>query len=51
LNVAAAAEVWPSVDRRALSRAFAARKSQGIEFNSCDVSVYETTEMRAARAS
>jgi hypothetical protein len=43
LDVGATAEVWPSVDRRALSRVFAALKSQGLEFASCDVSVAATT--------
>lgn len=43
MNVAAAAEVWPSVDRRALSRAFAALKSQGMDFDSCEVDVYDMT--------
>src|SRR5262249_25645075 len=32
LNVAATADVWPSVDRDRLSRAFATLKSQGLEF-------------------
>jgi hypothetical protein len=43
LDVGATAEVWPSVDRRALARVFAALKSQGLEFESCDVSVTATT--------
>jgi hypothetical protein len=37
LDVAAAAAVWPSVDRRALSRAFSTLKSQDVEFERCEV--------------
>jgi hypothetical protein len=37
LDVDAAAQVWPSVDRRALSRAFSTLKSQELEFETCDV--------------
>ncbi len=43
MNVDLAAQVWPSVDRRALSRAFAALKSQGLAIESCNVDVEETT--------
>jgi hypothetical protein len=39
LNVAAAAEVWPSVDRQKLARAFATLKSQGLDFQSCNIDV------------
>ena len=39
LNVAATAEVWPNVDRQKLSRAFAMLKSQGLEFQSCSITV------------
>jgi hypothetical protein len=39
LNASAAASVWPSVDRRALTRAFAALKSQGLEFTRCAVTM------------
>jgi hypothetical protein len=39
MDVAAAADVWPSVDRRTLSRAFDALRSQGLVFDSCAVSV------------
>ena len=42
LDVSAAAEVWPSVDRRALSRAFATLKSQGLSFVACDIAVVES---------
>jgi hypothetical protein len=39
LDVAGAADVWPTVDRRALSRAFDTLKSQGLDFQSCTVTV------------
>jgi hypothetical protein len=37
LSVNATIQIWPSVDRRALTRAFASLKSQEIAFESCDV--------------
>ncbi len=39
LNVGVAAEVWPSVDRQALGRAFATLKSQALLFEDCAVSI------------
>jgi hypothetical protein len=39
LDVTAAAEVFPSVDRRALSRAFALLKSQEVAFDPCRIDV------------
>lgn len=39
LDVAAARQVWPTVDGAALSRAFAGLKSQGIQFENCKVDV------------
>ena len=39
LDVAAAADVWPTVDRRALSRAFDTLQSQGLDFQSCTITV------------
>jgi len=39
LNVAAAAEVWPNVDKERLTRAFGTLKSQGLEFQSCSITV------------
>jgi hypothetical protein len=39
LNVGAAAEVWPSVDRQALGRAFATLRSQTVLFEDCAVSI------------
>jgi hypothetical protein len=43
LNVAATAEVWPNVDRQKLSRAFAMLKSQGLEFQSCSITVRDAS--------
>jgi hypothetical protein len=43
LDVRAAAEVWPSLDREALTRAFATLKSQGLTFNRCDVTVADSS--------
>jgi hypothetical protein len=43
LDVTAAGEIWPSVDRRALGRAFSTLKSQGLYFERCDVVTAETT--------
>jgi hypothetical protein len=43
MNVMATAKVWPSVDRRALARAFTTLKSQGLTFESCEVSVSDTS--------
>lgn len=39
LDVVAAAEVFPSVDRRALSRAFSLLKSQEVAFDPCKVDI------------
>ncbi|HEX7793203.1 MAG TPA: hypothetical protein VF456_02575 [Vicinamibacterales bacterium] len=39
LNVGAAKAVWPSVDEKALGRAFAGLESQAIYFTDCQVSV------------
>lgn len=43
LDAAAAAEVYPTVDRRALARAFDGLRSQRIEFERCDVAMGEGT--------
>jgi hypothetical protein len=40
LDAAAAKAVWPTVDVRALSRAFEGLKSQGIVFDRCNVAVH-----------
>jgi hypothetical protein len=39
LDVDGATEIWPSVDRRALARAFDGLQSQSIEFERCDIAV------------
>lgn len=43
LDVNATAELWPSVDRRALGRAFSALKSQELALESCAVVLADTT--------
>jgi hypothetical protein len=42
LDASAAAAVWPSVDRRALTRVFATLKSQGLEFERCAITMSDT---------
>jgi hypothetical protein len=39
LNASAARDVWPSVDTRALERAFQSLKSQDLRFDSCTMTV------------
>ena len=39
MDVTATAAVWPSVDRRALARAFATLKSQELELANCEISI------------
>jgi len=39
LDVAAAAAVWPNVDKQRLGRAFAMLKSQGLQFETCAITV------------
>ena len=48
LDAQAASEVYPSVDVRALARAFGDLRSQSLDFERCDVSVAD--DARAARA-
>ena len=43
MDVLETARVWPSVDRRALARAFTTLKSQDLTFESCAVSVTESS--------
>ena len=43
LNVGATVQVWPSVDRRALERAFSTLKSQGLTFEDCSIVWDEST--------
>lgn len=49
LDVAATAAVWPSVDRRALARAFDTLTSQGLDFKSCAITVLEATATARCR--
>jgi hypothetical protein len=49
MDVSAAAAVWPSVDRRALSRAFATLKSQQLEFANCEVTIFDTSATARCR--
>jgi hypothetical protein len=46
LDAAAAGQVWPSVDRRALARAFDGLESQTVTLGRCEVRV-EATSARA----
>jgi hypothetical protein len=43
LDVGAAVEVWPTVDRRALARAFSTLESQDVRLGECDIEVAEAT--------
>jgi hypothetical protein len=49
MDISAAAEVWPAVDRRALSRAFGALKSQKLTFNACNVALEGATALAQCR--
>jgi len=49
MDVTAAAAVWPSVDRRALSRAFATLKSQQLELANCEVTIFDTSATARCR--
>ena len=51
LDVAAAAKVWPSVDRRALARAFGSIRSQGLTFDTCDIQVADLNATARCRGS
>ncbi|MGE0703576.1 MAG: hypothetical protein AB7F99_00210 [Vicinamibacterales bacterium] len=42
MDVAAAARIWPSVDQRALSRAFNTLQSQGLDFERCAINVADS---------
>jgi hypothetical protein len=42
LNAGAAAEVWPSVDKRTLTRAFEQLKEQRIAFDGCQTDIKDT---------
>jgi hypothetical protein len=49
MDVRAAAAVWPSVDRRALSRAFSGLKSQQLAIQNCEVNVDDTVAFARCR--
>ena len=51
LDAAAARRVWPSLDARALTRAFEALQSQRVSLGRCDVSVTGTSARAACRGS
>jgi len=42
MDVGATAAVWPSVDRRALARAYSTLKSQDLELQDCTISIADT---------
>jgi hypothetical protein len=49
LDASAAHQVWPSVDERALARAFSTLSSQTISFADCKISVKGVTAIAACR--
>jgi hypothetical protein len=49
LDARAARDVWPSVDERALARAFAGLASQGIAFDDCSIDVNGSAANAACR--
>jgi hypothetical protein len=49
LDASAAREVWPSVDERALARAFAGLESQNVAFNDCNIDVRGATANASCR--
>lgn len=49
LDALAAQAVWPTVDRRALSRAFSALEAQSIELGACDIRTNGTTATAICR--
>ena len=51
LDAAGAAEIWPTVDRLALSRAFDGLQSQTLDFQSCSVTVTGTRATAECRGS
>lgn len=51
LDPAAARAVWPSVDERALSRAFASLESQDVSFDSCNIDVKGSVASASCRGS
>jgi hypothetical protein len=51
LDAAAAASIWPTVDRGALTRAFSALESQGLAFDACDILVADAAATARCRGS
>jgi hypothetical protein len=49
LDANAAGETWPSVDRRALAKAFADLSSQTLRFENCDINLGETRGVASCR--
>jgi hypothetical protein len=49
LDARAARDVWPSVDARALERAFQSLKSQDLRFDRCDLTVNGTRAQASCR--
>jgi hypothetical protein len=49
LDAGAAREVWPTVNERALARAFAGLSSQDVEFDDCAIDVRGTTANASCR--
>ena len=49
LDAVAARAVWPSVDERALARAFAGLESQNLSFDRCDIDVRGATANASCR--
>ena len=47
--MAATANVWPTVDRGALTRAFATLKSQGLNFRTCSITVNDARAVANCR--
>jgi len=49
LDPSAARAVWPTVDERALARAFASLESQDLSFDSCDIDIKGTQASASCR--
>jgi hypothetical protein len=49
LDASAAREVWPSVDERALARAFDGLASQSVSFDNCQIDVHGATANASCR--
>jgi hypothetical protein len=49
LNASAAREVWPTVDEKALARAFQGLESQAVSFNDCEIQIRGTVANASCR--